>query len=100
MAPAARQALIDTLRRLLGEAFAVHQKGAVGARLGRSYGKADGFMLALIESGLATQQELSRVVVEERTRRLGPGSQTLSAGDTASGDTASGDTASGDTLAA
>ena len=36
-------------------------------------------MLALIESGLATQKEMSAVVLEERTRRLGPSTHALNA---------------------
>lgn len=78
---AGRDALLDTLRKLLSEAFAAHQRGSAGAPLGRAYGKADGFMLALIESGLATQKEMSAVVLEERTRRLGPATKVLTASD-------------------
>jgi hypothetical protein len=73
-----KNVMIQTLRGLLGEAFDLHQKGAIGTRLGRSYGMADGYMRALIDLGLATQKELGVVVVEERTRRLGPATQTLS----------------------
>ncbi len=76
-----RDALIRTLRGLLGDAFALHQKGGAGARLGRSYGIADGYMLAMIELGVATQQELGAVVAQERTKRLGPATQTLVASD-------------------
>ena len=72
-----RDALIHTLRDLLGAAFALHQKGAVGARVGRSYGMADGYMRALIDLGVASQKELGMVVAEERARLLGPASQTL-----------------------
>ena len=79
MSKPSRDAMIQNLRGLLGEAFALHQKGALGARLGRSYGMADGYMRALIDLGLATQKELGVVVVEERTRQLGPATQTLSA---------------------
>lgn len=83
-----RDALIDTLRKLLGDAFAAHQKGGAGARLGRAYGMADGFMLALIDAGVATRQELGLVVVEERTRRLGPATKTLVATTPESGESA------------
>jgi hypothetical protein len=38
---------------------------------------ADGYMRALIDLGVATQKELGVVVVEERTRMLGPATQTL-----------------------
>jgi hypothetical protein len=72
-----RDALLVTLRGLLGDAFALHRKGAAGARLGRTYGMADGYMRALIDLGVATQKELAKVVVEERTRMLGPATQTL-----------------------
>jgi len=89
MSKPSRDAMIDNLRGLLGEAFALHQKGALGARLGRSYGMADGYMRALIDLGLATQKELGVVVVEERTRQLGPATQVLSP-----------EAASSDTLAA
>lgn len=79
MSTPSRDDLVQTLRRLLGDAFALHQKGAAGARLGRCYGTADGYMRALIDLGVATQKELGVVVAEERTKRLGPATQTLSA---------------------
>jgi hypothetical protein len=74
-----RDELLDTLRSLLTDAFALHQKGAAGARLGRSYGMADGYMRALLDIGIASQKELSRIVAEERTKKLGPATQTLAA---------------------
>jgi hypothetical protein len=74
-----RDVLIQTLRGLLGDAFALHQKGAAGARLGRTYGMADGYMRALVDLGVATEKELGKVVLEERTQRLGAATQTLSA---------------------
>jgi len=78
MSHAAPDAWTQTLRRLLAEAFALHQKGAAGVPLGRVYGIADGFMLALIELGITNSKELSLLVAEERTRCLGPGSRELS----------------------
>ena len=74
-----RDVLIQTLRGLLGDAFALHQKGAAGARLGRTYGMADGYMRALVDLGVASEKELGKVVLEERTQRLGAATQTLSA---------------------
>jgi hypothetical protein len=79
MSTPSREVLLQTLRGLLGDAFALHQKGAAGARLGRTYGMVDGYMRALIDLGIATQKELGVVVVEERTKRLGPAMQTLAA---------------------
>lgn len=72
-----RQAWLENLRSLLNDAFTLQQKGALGARIGRAYGMADGYMRALVELGFATQSELSRVVAEERTKRLGPPSATV-----------------------
>jgi hypothetical protein len=72
-----RDVLLQTLRGLLGKAFSLHQKGAAGARLGRCYGMADGYMRALIELGVATQKELGLLVAEERTKQLGPATQSL-----------------------
>ena len=84
-----RDVLFQTLRGLLGEAFALHQKGAVGSRLGRAYGMADGYMRALLDLELATPNEIRILVVEERAKQLGPATQELSS-----------DPATRDTLAA
>ncbi|HVZ37508.1 MAG TPA: hypothetical protein VG963_34040 [Polyangiaceae bacterium] len=72
MPDAAKNAWIETLRRLLAEALRLHQKGAAGVPLGRAYGIADGYMLALLEMGAASPTEIRRVVAEERERQLGP----------------------------
>jgi hypothetical protein len=77
MSTRSRHELIVTLRGLLGDAFALHQKGAAGAILGRTYGMADGYMRALMDLGMATQKELGVVVLEERTRTLGPATRSL-----------------------
>jgi hypothetical protein len=86
MSKPSKDALIQTLRGLLGEAFALHQKGGAGVRLGRCYGIADGYMLALMDVGMATQKELSTVVVEERAARLGPAIKSVSAPEPAEAD--------------
>jgi hypothetical protein len=62
---------------LLAEAFALHQKGAAGVPLGRAYGAADGFMLALIELGATNPKELSALVADERFRLMGPATRIL-----------------------
>lgn len=68
---------LATLRRLLAEAFALHQKGAAGVPLGRAYGAADGYMLALIDLGVTNPKELSALVADERFRLLGPATRIL-----------------------
>lgn len=70
MAIPSKATSLDTLTRLLGEAFALHGRGASGARLGRAYGVADGYMLALMELGVASQRELGSVVAAARARLL------------------------------
>lgn len=72
MAIPSKSTSLNTLTRLLGEAFSLHGKGASGARLGRAYGVADGYMLALMELGVATQRELGSVVAAARARMLAP----------------------------
>lgn len=81
MSKANKDASLQTLARLLGEAFALHRKGSGGARLGRSYGVADGYMLALLDLGVATQKELTRVVADARALHLGAATETLVAPD-------------------
>ncbi|MEY2935602.1 MAG: hypothetical protein RL033_6351 [Pseudomonadota bacterium] len=76
-APDAPDAWLATLRRLLAEAFALHQKGASGVPLGRAYGAADGYMLALIDLGATNPKELSALVADERFRLLGPATRIL-----------------------
>src|SRR5262245_65830187 len=77
MLQANSDAWLPTLRRLLAEAFALHQKGAAGVPLGRAYGAADGYMLALIELGATNPKELSALVADERFRLLGPATRIL-----------------------
>lgn len=84
-----RDELLENLRGLLDAAFSLHQKGAAGARLGRAYGMADGYMRALVELGLATEKELGLLVAQQRSKQLGPATQALAA-----------DAEAGDTLAA
>jgi len=74
-----REVWLESLRGLLSDAFTLQQKGALGARVGRAYGMVDGYMRALVEIGLATHKELGVVVAEERARRLGPATTSLSA---------------------
>lgn len=77
MAIPSKATSLNTLTRLLGEAFSLHGKGASGARLGRAYGVADGYMLALMELGVATQRELGGVVAAARAKMLAPSTPEL-----------------------
>jgi hypothetical protein len=60
--------MLDNLRTMLRDVFRLRRDGAAYARLSRAHGYVDGYMRALMESGLATQKELLEVVAAERTR--------------------------------
>src|ERR1041385_9048783 len=61
----ARAAMLETLRNMLRDVFRLRRDGTAYARLSRAHGYVDGYMRALMESGLATQQELIEVVAAE-----------------------------------
>jgi hypothetical protein len=62
--------LVETLRGRLHEAFMARYHGAAYARIARAVGFADGYMQAMIDSGLVTDKEMIQVVVAERQRAL------------------------------
>lgn len=64
--------LIEELRTMLREVFQLRNDGATYQRLARAHGYADGYMRALLESGLATKTELLALVSEERANVSGP----------------------------
>ncbi len=59
---------IVVLKRLLNEMFDARERGVGGVRFARTHGYADGYMRALIETGLASQDDLLSFVLEERVR--------------------------------
>jgi hypothetical protein len=70
--PSAKSELLSTLRTLLRDALRLQAEGAGCLRLGRAQGSADGFMRALLETGVAPSAELLAIVAEERAARSGP----------------------------
>ncbi len=62
--------MLSTLRRLLQDVFGAQYGGAHQERLSRAFGYADGYMRAMLDSGMASRQELLEVVVEERRAML------------------------------
>ncbi len=72
MANQSKAELLDTLRTLLREALTLRQSGAAHPKLTRTSALVDGYMRALLDSGVATQGELLALVSEERTRVAGP----------------------------
>jgi hypothetical protein len=62
--------MLVTLRKLLQDVFGAQYGGAHQERLSRAFGYADGYMRAMLDSGMASKQELLDVVVDERRQVL------------------------------
>ncbi len=60
--------LKDTLRSLLQDVLRARFAGTAYAKLARAHGYADGYMRALLDAGLVDQQELLKLVSDERRR--------------------------------
>ena len=60
--------LKNTLRGLLREVLEARFNGGAYAKLARSHGYADGYMRALVDSGLVDRRELLQLVSAERQR--------------------------------
>jgi len=69
--------MLDTLRTMLQDVFRLRNDGVAYARLARAHGYVDGYMRALLESGLADKSELLALVAEERTAMDGPATTTI-----------------------
>ncbi len=63
-----RDELMETLKDLLQEVLKARFDGAAYAKLARAHGYADGYMRALLDSGLVSQKELLKLVSEQRRR--------------------------------
>lgn len=64
--------LLESVRNLVREALLLREQGAYTTELARLQGSTDGYMRALVDSGLATQSELLLLVAQERARLHGP----------------------------
>ena len=64
--------VLGDLRNMLRDIFVAKSNGETHARLARAHGYVDGYMRALIETGLADKQELVEIVAAERERSSGP----------------------------
>ena len=63
--------MLDELRMMLHDAFEARHTGGPHAHLARAHGYADGYMRAMLDSGVASQRELLRLVGEQRRRVRG-----------------------------
>lgn len=64
--------LLATLRGLLRDVIRLRREGVAYPKLAAAQGYADGFMRALIDGGVCTQQELLTLVAEVRRGIDGP----------------------------
>jgi hypothetical protein len=64
--------LLAELSTMLRDVFAARNAGTSHPRLARAHGYVDGYMKALLDSGLATKHELLQLVAEQRTTVCGP----------------------------
>ncbi len=60
--------VLAELRSMLSDVFAAKAAGEVYGRLARAHGYVDGYMRALLDTGIATKAELLDVVNAERER--------------------------------
>jgi hypothetical protein len=64
--------MLNELKVMLYDALLAKTRGVTYPRLARAHGYVDGYMKALIDAGIATNQELLSLVSEARTTVDGP----------------------------
>ncbi len=64
--------MLEELKVMLYDALLAKTRGVTYPRLARAHGYVDGYMKALLDAGLATNQELLLLVGEARTTVDGP----------------------------
>jgi hypothetical protein len=69
--------MLAELKQMLNEALRVQSAGASYAKLAKAQGAVDGYMRALLDSGVATKQELLELVASERARVNGPATREM-----------------------
>jgi len=69
--------MLAELRRMLNEALSLQATGSSYAKLAKAQGAVDGYMRALLDSSVATKQELLELVAAERARVNGPATREM-----------------------
>ena len=64
--------MLGDLKKMLRDLFSARHEGTGHPRMARAHGYVDGYMRALLDSGIADKRELLRLVAEERARVSGP----------------------------
>lgn len=73
--------MLDELKTMLRDVFQARSDGATYGRLARAHGYVDGYMRALMESGVVTKDELLRIVAAERQGTFGPATGEVATGE-------------------
>ena len=74
MATQSKTELLDNLRGMVRDMLRLRSEGGAYAKLARAHGYVDGYMLVLLETGIADTKTLLGLVAEER--RLSDGAPT------------------------
>lgn len=64
--------LLSHLQTMLSDVFTAAAAGTAQARIARAHGYVDGFMRALLDTGVVEHRELVALVAAERERVSGP----------------------------
>jgi hypothetical protein len=64
--------MLGDLRVMLTDVFVAKNAGEAYGRLARAHGYVDGYMRALLETGIVTKPELLELVASEREKTSGP----------------------------
>ncbi len=73
--------MFDNLRNMLRDVFQLRAEGVAYARLARAHGYIDGCMRVMLETHVATKQELLELVAAERSVAAGPATGIVSQDD-------------------
>ncbi len=65
------------LKRALSESLALQAHGGLHAKLSKAQGFVDGYMRAILDAKILTQDELLKLVAEVRSQVRGPGTVEL-----------------------
>ncbi len=64
--------MLRELEKMLNDVFAARAAGTAHPRMARAHGYVDGYMKAMLETGVADKKELLRLVARQRERIDGP----------------------------
>ncbi len=77
MSSKSKDQMLTELRAMVRDVFAAQASGQLQSRVARAHGYVDGFMRALLDSGVADKRELLELVAAEREHQSGPALRTL-----------------------